>query len=322
MPSVIQTQNLTKRYNGFLAVDHLNLHVRAGEIYGFLGPNGAGKTSTLLMILGIVRPTAGQVLLFGQRLHDNYFSIKRNIGVVSEHQFVYDDMSADEYLHFFAELYQVPNPARRIAELMEMVNLYPFRNVLARDFSHGMKQKLGLVRALLHDPDLLILDEPVSGLDPYGMLQARNIILEERRRGKAILISSHVLSEIERTADRVGIIHRGRLMAEDHMDHIRRRLRPQDRLEIEVQGATAALVMALKALPIVQEAELNDGLLIVHTTAERDCRADISQCITRQGGVILAMRKVELSLEEAFVTITENNLSLLTSPHLTPFPLS
>ncbi|MBI5880125.1 MAG: ABC transporter ATP-binding protein [Chloroflexi bacterium] len=309
---MIRTENLSKFYNGFKAVQDLNLNVRAGEIYGFLGPNGAGKTTTLTMLLGITRPTHGKVWLFGQELRDDYFAIKRRIGVVSERQFLYDDVSGQEYLEFFAKLYRVTAAAKRIDDLLEAVHLAPFRDVLARDYSNGMKQKLGLARALLHDPDLLILDEPVSGLDPHGIMQVRNVILEQRQRGKAILISSHVLSEIERTADRVGIIHRGRLLAEDRMDNIRRRLQPQAQLEIEAQGDQPALVAALRELSCVSSAEARGALIAVSTPADGDYRAPISQCITSHGGVILAMRQVTLSLEEAFVTITTDNVARLT----------
>ncbi len=308
---MIRTEDLSKFYNGFKAVQGLNLHVRAGEIYGFLGPNGAGKTTTLSMLLGITRPTHGTVWLFDKQLRDDYFAIKRRIGVVSERQFLYDDVSGQEYLEFFAALFRVPAAAKRIDELLDAVHLTPFRDVLARDYSNGMKQKLGLARALLHDPDVLILDEPVSGLDPHGIMQVRSIILEQRKRGKAILISSHVLSEIERTADRVGIIHRGRLLAEDQMDNIRRRLQPEAQMEIEAQGDQAALTGALRELPCVSSAEPRGGLIAVSTPAEGDYRADISQCITGHGGVILAMRQVTLSLEEAFVTITTDNVARL-----------
>ena len=195
---MIRTQDLSKFYNGFKAVQGLNLHVRAGEIYGFLGPNGAGKTTTLSMLLGITRPTHGTVWLFDKQLRDDYFAIKRRIGVVSERQFLYDDVSGQEYLEFFAALYRVPDAARRIDELLEAVHLAPFRDVLARAYSNGMKQKLGLARALLHDPDVLILDEPVSGLDPHGIMQVRNIILDQRKRGKAILGRIEKIDQLDR----------------------------------------------------------------------------------------------------------------------------
>lgn len=309
---MIRTEGLWKEYNGFVAVRDVTLHVEPGEIYGFLGPNGAGKTTTILMLLGIEKPTQGRVRLFGQDLDRDYFRIKRRIGVVAEHQYLYDDMTASEYLRFFAHLYRVEGADHRIEALLEAVDLLPFADVRARDYSRGMKQKLGLVRALLHDPDLLILDEPVSGLDPYGIVQVRTLIQEQNRQGKTVFISSHILSEVERTAHRVGIINNGELKAEDTMADLRRRLSGESRLEIEAEGTDDGLVQTLFHLPFVHGVELAGKTLTVRTRADRDYRAEISQQITARGGIILAMRSHEMSLEEAFVTITEKNISLLT----------
>ncbi len=309
---VIRTEGLWKEYNGFVAVRDVTLHVEPGEIYGFLGPNGAGKTTTILMLLGIEKPTRGHIRLFGGDLDSDYFGIKRRIGVVAEHQYLYDDMTAREYLNFFAQLYRVEDADHRIEELLEAVDLRAFADVRAHDYSRGMQQKLGLVRALLHDPDLLILDEPVSGLDPYGIVQVRTLIQEQNRQGKTVFISSHILSEVERTAHRVGIINGGELRAEDTMADLRRRLSSEGRLEIEVQNVDDGLVQAVSQLPFVHGVELDDRTLTVRTRADRDYRAEISRQITARGGIILAMRSHEMSLEEAFVTITEKNISLLT----------
>jgi len=156
---VVRTEQLTKRYDGHLAVRDLELRVEPGEIYGFLGPNGAGKTTTLLMVLGILKPTAGRIHLWGRPLEDDPLAVKRRIGVVGEHDYIYDHLNAEEYLRFFADLYGVPRPAARIGALLERMGLLEFRTLRARDFSRGMKQRLGLARALLHEPGLLILDE-------------------------------------------------------------------------------------------------------------------------------------------------------------------
>jgi ABC-2 type transport system ATP-binding protein len=215
--TVLEARGLHKRFGDIEAVRGVDLMIAEGETYGLLGPNGAGKTTTILMLLGIERPTRGRVHLFGQDLGSDYFAIKRRIGVVAEHQYLYDDMTAREYLRFFADLYHVDGADHRIEELLEAVDLRPFADVPARDYSRGMKQKLGLVRALIHDPDLLILDEPVSGLDPYGIVQVRTLIQEQNSQGKTVFISSHILSEVEHTAHRVGIINICELKAEDTM---------------------------------------------------------------------------------------------------------
>ena len=176
---ILRASGLAKRYGATDAVRDLDLEVRRGEIYGFLGPNGAGKTTTLLMLLGIERPTAGTIELFGRAGPLDPFRDKPRIGVVGEQQYLYDDLSAWEYLLFFGALYRVERPEDRAQELLERLDLYEFRRLRARDFSRGMQQKLGLARALLHRPELLVLDEPVSGLDPHGIRQVREILTEE-----------------------------------------------------------------------------------------------------------------------------------------------
>lgn len=312
---MIRTENLSKRYGDFAAVHDLNLHVRRGEVYGFLGPNGAGKTTTLLMLLGILRPTSGSIRLFDLPLTlGHYFATKRRIGVVGETQHFYDDMTAQEYLRFFADLYTVPNADDRIESLMEAVDLVDVLNVRARDYSRGMKQKLAFVRALLPDPDLLILDEPVSGLDPYGIREVRQLILTQNQAGKTVLISSHILSEVERTAHRVGIIHHGRLLAEDTIAGLRARLAGEQLIELELAEPQPDLSATLARLPFVRAVNEVDGIgrrFTVCLSDDSDARAGLSQAIVAQGGIIVAMQPQEISLEEAFVTITEQDIPWL-----------
>jgi ABC-2 type transport system ATP-binding protein len=174
---MIRTRGLVKRYGRFIAVDGIDLHILPGEIYGFLGPNGAGKTSTIMMLLGISRPTAGEISLFGEPYTAARLDLRKRIGVVPEKhpRGVWQWMTAAEYLGVFADLFRVPNAARRIDFLLEKVDLLSVRNKRIRAFSHGMLQKLSLTRALLHDPDILFLDEPISGLDPIGICSCRRI---------------------------------------------------------------------------------------------------------------------------------------------------
>lgn len=312
---MIRTENLTKRYGDFTAVDTLNLHVRPGEVYGFLGPNGAGKTTTILMLLGILPPTGGSIHLFDLPLTPgNYFAVKCRIGVVGETQHFYDDMTARETLHFFASLYAVEKAGNRIESLMEALDLSDFLDVRARDYSRGMKQKLAFVRALLPDPDLLILDEPVSGLDPYGIREVRQLIQAQNRAGKTVLISSHILSEVERTAHRVGIIHHGRLLAEDTITGLRARLAAEQQIDVELAEPRPDLPATLVRHPFVQSVDdpAGDGRrFTARLNDESDARARLSQAITTQGGIIVTMQQKEISLEEAFVTITERDIPRL-----------
>lgn len=302
---VVRTEQLTKRYDRLVAVHDLDLRVEPGEIYGFLGPNGAGKTTTLLMVLGILKPTAGRIYLWGRPLEDDPLAAKQRIGVVGEHDYIYDSLTAEEYLRFFAGLYGVRTPAVRIGTLLERLGLLEFRTLRARDFSRGMKQKLGLARALLHEPELLILDEPVSGLDPHGIVDVRHLLLELNRGGVTIFISSHLLSEVEQTAHRVGIMHRGRLIRQDTIPALRGLLRADLTLEVELQAPVPHLDAQLTTLPEVLTAQADGRRLVVTVAAGADHRGMISQAVAAAGGVIVGMRTNEPTLEEAFLTLTD-----------------
>ena len=193
---MIQTRGLVKRYGSFTAVDGIDLSIPRGEIYGFLGPNGAGKTSTIMMLLGVTRPTAGEIRLLGEPYTPRRLDLRRRIGVVPEKhpRGVWPWMTAREYLQLFADLFAVNGARERIDMLLEKVDLAQVANKRFRDFSRGMLQKLSIVRALLPDPDILFLDEPISGLDPIGIKQVRDLIVSENREGRTIFISSHQLS--------------------------------------------------------------------------------------------------------------------------------
>jgi ABC-type multidrug transport system ATPase subunit len=312
---VIATQGLTKEYNGRIVVDELHLRVEPGEIYGFLGPNGAGKSTTIGMILGLIPITRGEARLFGKTLAEDYHRIKRRIGVVGEFQHLYREMTAMEYLRFFAELYGVANPRPRIDSLLERLNLGAAASLPLKAYSKGMQQKLSLTRALVHDPKLLILDEPVSSLDPQGVKQVRDLILEEQQRGKTILISSHLLSEIEKTCQRLGIINRGRLVAEDTLEGIISRLNRENVvIEVELEETvTPDLMQALERLSFIDAVVLTQpNRLEVTVSNEADFRGHLSKFLTGRGLTVLSLKQESMSLEEAFMTITEKNISLLT----------
>jgi len=308
---VIQTKGLTKRFDGFTAVKDLTLHVQRGEIYGFLGPNGAGKTTTILMILGIVKPTKGEIYLFGRPFRQDHFNIKRRMGVVSEKQYLYEEMTPYEYLNFFGDFYQVNDRKKRIEELLKWANIYEVRNKRLKHFSRGMQQKVGIIRALLHDPDILILDEPISGLDPVGIKEVRDMIEEQKQLGKTIFISSHLLSEVEKICDRVGIVNKGVLLAEDKMEDLKIRLSRKVDIEIELKKVTAEIVKALSSLDFVNKVTQEENLLVIKVKTDRDHRDEIVRTISSQKGAILGLKLRQMSLEEAFVAITQQNVSLL-----------
>jgi ABC-2 type transport system ATP-binding protein len=237
---VIEARGLTKRFGSRVAVAGLDLSARPGEIYGFLGPNGAGKTTTIRMLLGILQPDAGSVRLCGRTVRRGDRAARHLVGAVAEVQYLYNDMTCEEYLRFFAALYDVDRPARRAAEMLDRVGLGDRGGDRAVELSKGLQQKLGLARALLHDPPVLVLDEPVSGLDPHGIREVRDIICAERDRGRLVFFSSHVLSEVERTADRIGILQRGRLVFEDSIDGVMARYATLEEAFVTITGAATA----------------------------------------------------------------------------------
>ncbi len=313
MADAIRTEALSKSFVDFEAVIDVSLRVETNEIYGFLGPNGAGKTTTIMMLLGLERPTRGGAYLLDSPSHAREFAVRRRLGVLGERQVFFDDMTAREYLRFFGRLYRVDRLDRRIDALLERVNLVHAADARARDFSRGMQQKLGLVRALLHDPELLILDEPVSALDPRGVVEVRELLHGELGRGKTVLISSHVLTEVEQLADRIGIMNKGRLVVEDTLDNIRHALQPEARILIELAEPDRFPAASLLDLDFVRRAELSEGRLSVHLSgaATTAARAGVSRAVGRHGGVIVDMRAEQMTLEQAFVTITDEQVERL-----------
>jgi len=310
---VIATHGLSKRYGRFTAVDGLASDVRQGEGYGFLGPNGAGKTTTLMMLLGIVRPTAGEIMLFGEPYGPRRTDLRRRIGVVPEKhpQGVWPWMTAREYLEMFAELFEVPAAAPRIDSLLERTGLAAAAEVRVREFSHGMLQKLSIVRALLPDPDLLLLDEPISGLDPLGIKQVRDLIVSENRAGRTILISSHQLSEMERICDRAAILVRGKLVAEDAMRELLARAAPAREIHVELEKAVPGAAEALRELPFVSDVSWRGSTIVVQVEHEGDFRRTIAERLIGRGLVPLATVERAPTLEEAFITITQDNVARL-----------
>mgnify|MGYP001271849341 FL=1 len=305
---MISTRNLTKTYPEVEAVKQVTLNVRAGEVYGFLGPNGAGKSTTMAMLLGLIKPTSGELSLFGTSLQDDYFAIKNAIGVVGENPYFFDEMTAWEFLSFHADIFMMESKENRINELMETVGLRQYANIRPSEYSRGMRQKLSFVRALLHKPDLLMLDEPVSGLDPHGIRQIRGLIEEQKKSGTTIFISSHILSEIERTADRIAIMHKGKLLVEDNLDGLRYSVDQSVRVNVEVANVPEALSRMLSKIPHIVDHNIDGQHIEIRLDASSDYRAELSSAITASGATIIGMETRKASLEETFMTFTDDNV--------------
>nr|WP_040982796.1 ABC transporter ATP-binding protein [Oceanobacillus jeddahense] len=239
---IIKTTNLTKVYGQQKSVDHLNITVNQGEIYGFLGRNGAGKTTTIRMLLGLIKPTSGDIELFGENLFKNQKGVLRRIGSMVEVPGFYENLTARENLLINAKIIGV-HKKNAIDEALEIVDLHHETKKLVGKYSLGMKQRLGIARALLHYPELLILDEPTNGLDPIGIKEMRNLIQSlAKERNITIFVSSHILSEMEQLADHMGIIHEGKLLEEVAFESLRKRNRKYIEFQVSNDNKAAMLL--------------------------------------------------------------------------------
>ena len=221
MTDVIQTAELTKHYGEVKATEAVNLQIKQGEIYGFLGLNGAGKTTTIRMLLGMIRPTRGSAYLFGKKVDPGNMELWNKVGHLVEIPYAYPELTVTENLEIFRRL-RMLNDVSRLNAVMERLHLLPYRNIKAKNLSLGNAQRLGIAKAMLHHPDLLILDEPANGLDPSGIVQIRELIIDlAKNHGVTIFISSHILGEISRFATRIGIIHEGHMILESGADQLK-----------------------------------------------------------------------------------------------------
>ena len=287
---MIELINVTKLYNDTTVVDHLNLEIKTGEIVGIIGHNGAGKSTTMKMIAGLVEPTAGEIRVMGQNMGKNNTKVKQKIGYLSEDSPLYETMTAQQYLLFFSELYQMPRQKalKRIDEILTSLHLTE-KTKLTGDFSKGMKRKTAIARALLHDPDLLILDEPNSGLDPMTSFFIINYLRTLKREGKTILLSAHNLFHVETICDRVGIIKNGKLLVFDTMDAIRARL-----------GKREYQVVFHSDQKLDYE---QSGGNYIFRTAEVDSIAGMLETVSANGWALVDLSMRESALEEIYVKL-------------------
>lgn len=263
MTTIIRTTQLTKKYGDQTAVDNLNMTIKQGQIYGFLGQNGAGKTTTIRMLLGLIKPTHGSIEIFGEHLYAKQKEILRRVGSIVEFSGFYENLTARENLLINAKLMGV-HTKNTIEEALEIVGLQDEPSKMVGKFSLGMKQRLGIARAILHHPELLILDEPTNGLDPIGIKEIRNLIkvLAEERK-ITILVSSHILSEVEQLADHIGIIHLGKLLEEISFAELRQRNRKF--LEFQVSHDSRAAVLLEQHFDITDYEVHTGGIIRVYS---------------------------------------------------------
>jgi ABC-2 type transport system ATP-binding protein len=301
---MIDVDRLTKRYGRFLALDHICFHADAGEIVGFLGPNGAGKTTTMRVLTGYMPPTAGTARIAGFDVLIDSLEVRQRVGYLPETVRLYRDMSVRGYLKFMGQLRGVDRLDQRISEVLEVVGLRERARHLISSLSRGMQQRVALAQAIVHDPPVLILDEPTIGLDPHQVQELRALI-RELGRTRTVLLSTHILSEAEQVCDRVIIMDRGRIVAEDTPANLRDRLARTSRLFVRV-GASAAEVAALLAsIPGVTNVDATaDGFLLMATPQATDVRPAIASAIVGQSWPLLELRPWATTLEEIFLELT------------------
>ena len=261
---IIETTQLTKRYGPHVAVDRLDLKVEEGDFFGLLGPNGAGKTTTIRMLSALLPPTSGQITISGFEPQVRPEQVKQIIGVVCESYGFYGWMSGEQYLSCFADLYRIRDKARRVRELIALVGLQAAEDKPLATYSRGMQQRLGIARAILHEPRILVLDEPTLGLDPEGQKEIHRLLVDLNRGGTAVLLSSHSLAEVERLVNRIAVLNQGKLVAQGTMGEMRRRLTSNVRIHLAVSDPARALAL-ISGAPGVSRAEIEgDRFILSH----------------------------------------------------------
>ncbi len=312
---IMETKNLRKSYGKFVAVEDLSLRVPAGAIYGFVGPNGAGKTTTMRMLTTLTRPSSGEAWIAGHAIADEPRSVRQSIGYMPDKFGVYEDMRVWEYLDFFAACYDIPEKERKtlIDDLLELVDLTHRRDDMVDKLSMGMKQRLSLARTLAHDPQVLILDEPASGLDPRARVEIRELFVELAKMGKTIFFSTHILADVQEVCTHVGIIEGGQMIAQGSMDEMRQELAPHTYLIVKVKEAedvakVKALVGSLPEVNGVEDMDPDAGrqrVRIEFTGEEDEAVALRRKLFAAEDISIIDITEETRDLESIFMNITK-----------------
>ena len=301
---MIQTENLSKKFNENLAVDRLNLSVNEGEVFGFLGPNGAGKTTTVRMLTSLIGPTSGTAVVNGHRLGQEDREIRRSVGVLTETPGMYDNLSAEFNLEIYANLYDVQDPKGQVEKYLRMLGLWDRRFDAAGTFSKGMKQKLAIARALLHEPKILFLDEPTSALDPEAALLVRDFIMELRKEGRTIFLCTHNLDEADRLCDRIGVF-KTHLLVMDTPDRLRSQLFGH-KVVFHLGNAQDNQAALVSKMAFVQEARLVDNKLLVTLDDPEHQNPDIIRALVNAGADIQFVGELRHSLEDVYLQFVKN----------------
>lgn len=304
---MIRTQDLTKAYGDLHALHNLTLELAEGDLFGFIGPNGSGKTTTMRILATLLQPTWGEAYVCGHSIYTHPKEIRRLIGYMPDFFGVYDDMKVIEYLEFFAAAYRIRGPKRRkvCEDVLALVELGYKRDAFVTSLSRGMTQRLGLARVLLHDPQVLILDEPASGLDPRARIEIRALLKQLRKLGKTIMVSSHILPELADICNKVGIIERGELLVCAEVSEVMRKVRNRTLLNIRVAEKTDAAAKLLEANPLIELVDVREETINVTLAEHVTDYSELATLLVQTGYRLMLFREDEINLETAFMTLTK-----------------
>lgn len=304
---MIRVESLTKDYGPRRAIEDITFLAEKGEILGFLGPNGAGKTTTMRILCAYMPPTTGKASIAGYDVVDQSLDVRRLVGYMPETVPLYPDMTVFDYLKFMADLRHLPEAEDQVAGVLEVVHMEERADGYIANLSKGMRQRVGLAQALLHEPEVLILDEPTIGLDPAQIRDVRNLI-KEIGRERTVLLSTHILSEAQQVCDRVLIINKGRIVAEDSPERLQTRLAGAERVAIKVGGDSHGLDEVLQEVAGVLRVVEADGWVEIETAPGQDTRAEIARAVVGGGFDLLELRPIGLSLEDIFLELTRDEV--------------
>ncbi len=301
---MIKTENLSKKFNTTLAVDNLNLEVQEGEVFGFLGPNGAGKTTTVRILTSLIGPTSGTAVVNGYRIGEQDTEIRRTVGILTETPGMYDNLSAEFNLEIYANLYEVKDPKGQVEKYLRMLGLWDRRQDEASTFSKGMKQKLAIARALLHEPRILFLDEPTAALDPEASHLVHDFIGELRKEGRTIFLCTHNLDEADRLCDRV-CVFKTHLLVVDTPANLRSQLFGR-RVVFHLTKSTEAIASTIRTLPFVREAKVIENKLLVNLDDPETHNPEIIRVLVGAGAEIQFVGELRHSLEDVYLQLVKN----------------
>ena len=305
---MIELIDFTKRYGDLVAVDHLNLKIEPGEMFGFIGPNGAGKSTSIRFLATLLKATGGEGIVNGFSVNRQPLDVRRSIGYMPDSFGVYDGMKVWEFLDFFAVAYQIPRSARKqvIGDVLELLDLTGKRNDFVNGLSRGMKQRLCLAKTLVHDPPVLILDEPASGLDPRARVEVKALLKELRKMGKTILISSHILTELADCCTSIGIIERGKLLMHGPIEEVYRRIRRNRIIEIKFIENAEAGISLIRSQPETRSVEIENNHVTVELDADKDEQvAALMEKLLAAGVRMHSFADKEPTLEDVFMLVTK-----------------